>query len=66
MLSQLLKEKRNQKVKLLTRSPRANGRRGRAYLLQTLRVKSIPTLSYSNLHLKKKLTQKTEALILGG
>ena len=44
MLSQLLKEKKKPRAKLLPRSPRAKGRKGRAHLLQTLRMKSIPTL----------------------
>jgi len=66
MLSQLLKYKRNRKVKLLLRSLKANRRKGRAYLLQILRVKSIPTLSHPNLHLKRRITQRTRAVILRG
>jgi len=66
MLSQLLKRKRNQRTKHFPRSPRAKRRKGRPHLLQTLRMKSIPTLSLPNLHLKRRITQKTETVIPRG
>jgi len=56
MLCQLLKEKKNRRVRLLLRSPRTKERKGRAHLLQTLRLKSVPILSHPNLHLKRRIT----------
>jgi len=38
----------------------------RAYLLQTLRMKSILTPSHPNLHLKRRITQKMRAVIPRG
>ena len=55
MLSQLLRRKRNRRVELLLRSPRENRRKGKAHLMQTLRMKSIPILSLPNLHLKRRM-----------
>jgi len=66
MLSQLLMDKKKLKVKLLPRSLRANRRREKAHLLQILRLKSISTLSHPNLHLKRRITQRTGAVIPRG
>jgi len=62
MLSQLLEDKRRSlRPRLLPKSPKANGRKGKARLLHILRKKSIPTLSCPSLHLKR--IQKIRTII---
>ena len=61
-----LRTKRNWKIKLLSRSLKANGNKGRARLLRIPRMKSIPTLSQPNPHLKRRITQKMRAVIPRG
>ena len=60
-----LRTKRSRRLKLLPKSPKANGRKKRAHLLQISRM-SLPTLSHPNLHLKRRITQRTGALISKG
>jgi len=65
ILSQLLKEKKKPKTKTPSTS-KGKWKEGRAHLLQILRTKSIPTLSYPNFHLQKRITQKMKAVIPRG
>ena len=49
--------------KMLPRLLKVKKKSGRAHLLQTLRVKSIPILSHPNFHLKRRKTQRMKAVI---
>jgi len=63
MLSRLLKGKKKPKAKLLPGSPKANRTKRKAYILQILRMTSIPTLRDLSLHLNGRITQRMGALI---
>ena len=55
-------KRRSLRPRRLLRNPKENGRKGKARFLHILRRRSIPTLSYPNLHPKRQATQKIWAL----
>ena len=66
MLSQLLKERKKPKGKTSFKKSKGKKKEGESLSSATLRMKSIPALSPPNLHLKRRITQKIDALILRG
>jgi len=59
-------KRKSLRLRFLPRSPKANGRKGKARLLHILRRRSIPTLSSPSLHPKREAIQRMGALFPKG